>query len=54
MSCIYLITPKKISNTIYRQVSDRAQLPDVLKFNVDEESKRANYVPIVTVIYLHL
>jgi len=36
---IYIITPKKISNTIFKQVLDRAQLPDVLKFNVDKESK---------------
>ena len=41
MPFIYLITPKTIRNTISRQVSDRAQLPDVLK-NADKESNRAH------------
>ena len=39
MPCILHYNTKKISNTIYRQVSDQAQLPDVLKFNLDKESK---------------
>ena len=38
MPCILHYNTKKISNTIYRQVSDQAQLPDVLKFSVDKES----------------
>ena len=29
-------------NAIFRQVLDRAQLPDVLKFNVDKESNRVH------------
>ena len=39
MPCNLHYNTKKISKTISRQVSDRAQLPDVLKFNVDKESK---------------
>ena len=40
MPCILHYNTKKISNTISRQVSDLAQLPDGLKFNVDQESSR--------------
>ena len=38
MPCIVHGTAKKIRNTISRQVSGLAQLPDVLKFIVDQES----------------
>ena len=38
MPCILHYNTKKISNTISIQVSDLAQLPDGLKFNVDQES----------------
>ena len=38
MACILHYNAKKISNTISRQVSDRSQLPDFLKYNVDKES----------------
>ena len=31
-----------LSNTISKQVSDWAQLPDVLKFNIDKESDKAH------------
>ena len=53
MPCILHYNAKKIRGTISRQVSDRAQLPDVLKFIVDKESNTYKSGGVTSCILCH-